>query len=47
MEDNNLLDEELTGLSRDFDSPATFSKKTHTEVWGYTPCQHGGRRRQQ
>ena len=27
MEDDNLLDEELTGPSRDFDSPATFSKK--------------------
>ena len=27
MEDNNLLDEELAEPSRDFDSPATFSKK--------------------
>ena len=27
MENDNLLDEELTGPSRDFDSPATFSKK--------------------
>ena len=26
MEDDNLLDEELTGPSRDFDSPATFNK---------------------
>ena len=27
MEDDNLLDEKLTGPSRDFDSPATLSKK--------------------
>ena len=27
MEDDNLLDEELAGRSRDLDSPATFSKK--------------------
>ena len=27
MEDDTLLDEKLTGPSRDFDSPATLSKK--------------------
>ena len=27
MEDENLLDDELAGPSRDLDSPATFSKK--------------------
>lgn len=27
MKDDNLLDEELAGPSKDLDSPATFSKK--------------------